>query len=501
MVATLPVSNLITISLNLAAQPLPVQSFQSMLVLGPSTVIDVVERFRTYNNLTQVGADFGNTAPEYLAAQAWFAQNPAPNSLFIGRWVQSASAGQLIGGAVSAANQVITVWTAITTGSFTVSINGTAKNITGLNFSGQSTMTGVAGVIQTALNSAVSGTTCIWQPVYNNFVITSPTTGTSSTISVLSPEGTGTDISTLMSGTTATGAYVANGLAAESALSCVQYFDQNYPTMWFGLYLASGASTDYLAIAGYIDGVAGRHFQGVPTQDANCLNASNNTNIAYLLQQLNYNWSTVQYSSTSLYAVVSLLARILTTAWNQSNTAISLMYKQEPGITPETLTATQAAALKGFNCNVYASYAIGTTLSGTPIIQYGTVPSGNYVDTVIGAAALAGTIQTNMFNALFTTPTKIPQTDAGQGQLEGQIVNALQQFVRNGYLGPNVWDGQSFGNVANGQFLPNGWYVYQPKLADQNAAQRAGRVSVPFQVAAVLAGAINTASVAINVTT
>ena len=503
MPATLPISNLITVNLNLAAQPLPVQNFQSAIVLGPSTVIDVVQRFRTYYSLTAVGQDFGSTTPEYLAAQAWFAQSPAPTSLYIGRWVQAASAGQLICGPISAANQQNSVWHGITTGSFHVSINGTGHDITGLNFSAASTMNAIAGVIQTALNAALTGTTCVWNAVYSNFIITSPTTGTNSSVSLLSAvsPSTGVDISALMSGTAVGAAYVANGLAAETALSCVQYFDANYPTMWFGLYLAGGAAADYEAIAAYIEGIAGRHFQAIPTQDPNCLNANDTTNIAYVLQQLAYKWSAVQYSSTSLYAVMSLLARILTTDWAAESTAIDLMYKQEPGIAPEALTATQAAALKGFNCNVYASYNIGTTLAGTPIIQYGTTPSGQYIDTVIGAAALAGTIQTNMFNALYGTTTKVAQTDKGQGTLDGQIVLALQQFVKNGYLGPNVWDGASFGNLANGQWLPKGWYVYQPPVSSQSAAQRGSRVSVPFQVAAVLAGAVNTASVQINVAT
>src|SRR5208337_4528770 len=182
-----------------------------------------------------VANDFPSNTPEYAAAQAWFNQKPTPQLLYIGRWIETASAGQLIGGAVSSANQVISVWTAITTGSFTVSINGTSKNITGLDFHLQTTMNGVASVIQTALNTAVTGTTCVWNAVYNNFIITSPTTGAGSTISVLSTYGTGVDISGLMSGTAATGAYVAAGLAAETALACVQYFDINYPTMWFGL--------------------------------------------------------------------------------------------------------------------------------------------------------------------------------------------------------------------------------------------------------------------------
>src|SRR5208337_1783100 len=492
----LPIGNLININLNLSAQPLPVQNFSAMLILGPSTVIDVVQRYREYSSFPEVANDFPSNTPEYAAAQAWFDQKPTPQLFYIGRWIESASAGQLIGGAVSSANQVISVWTAITTGSFTVSINGTAKNITGLDFHLQTNMNGVASVIQTALNSAVSGTTCVWNAVYNNFVITSPTTGTLSSISFASPEGTGVDISALISGTAVTAAYEANGMAAETALACASYFQINYPTLWFGLFVCSAASTDYLAIQGYLEATGGSHFQGIPTQDANCLNPNDTTNIAYLLKQLKYNFCVVQYSSTSLYAVVSLLARILTTNWTASDSAIDIMYKQEPGIVADYLTSTQSAALQGFNCNVYVNYNIG---GSTPIIQWGNVPSGNYIDEVIGACVFAATIQTNLFNIQYGTSTKVAQTDAGQGILEGGIISACQQFVKNGYLAPGTWTGPTFGAVQTGQFLPLGFYIYQPPVSSQSPATRGARMSVPFQVAATTAGATNTASVAINI--
>ena len=493
----LPIGGLINITLNLAAQPLPVQNFSAMLILGPSTVIDVVQRYREYSSFTEVANDFPSNTPEYAAAQAWFDQNPTPQLLYIGRWIETASAGQLIGGAVSSANQVISTWAAISNGSFTVKINGTSENITGLNFSAPpvTSMNGVATVIGAALNASVSGTTCVWNAVYNRFVITSPTTGIGSSISFVSPEGTGIDISAMMGGTAILGAYEANGMAAETALACVSYFDINYPTLWFGLYLCGGLATDYEAIQGYIEATSGRHFQGIPTQDPNCLNPNDTTNIAYLLQQLKYNFCIVQYSSTSLYAVVSLLARILTTNWSGSATAIDIMYKQEPGIVAEYLTTPQSAALQGFNCNVYVNYNIG---GSTPIIQWGNVPSGNYIDAVIGAAVLAATIQTNLFNINYTTPTKIAQTDSGQGQLESGIIAACKEFVTNGYLAPGVWTGQTFGAIQNGQFLPLGWAIYQPPVSSQSPATRGARMSVPFQIAATTAGATNQASVAIN---
>ena len=51
------------------------------------------------------------------------------------------------------------------------------------------------------------------------------------------------------------------------------------------------------------------------------------------------------YSSTNAYSVMSALARILTTNWAANNSTITLMYKTEPGVVPENLTATQMTNL------------------------------------------------------------------------------------------------------------------------------------------------------------
>jgi hypothetical protein len=496
MTTALPLSNLINITLNLSAVPLPVQNFQTALILGSSTVIDTVQRYRTYTNFTGVANDFSSSAPEYLAAQAWFNQSPTPNILYIGRWVAANSAAQLVCGPLSTTNSALATWTAITSGGFKITVNGGLLTITGLDFHLATSLSGVASVIQAGLNSALASTTCVYQAPYNNFVITSPTTGTGSTITVLSAPGSGTDISAIMSGTTATGAYPATGLAAETALAAVTYFDTTYPTLWYGLYVCGGVAADYLAIQAYIEAESGQHFQAIPTQDANTLVANDTTNLAYQLKAATYNYCLCFYSATSLYAAVSALSRISTTNWNAANSAITLMYKQLPGITADTLNSTQVANAAAYNCNMYVNYSLQGT--SYPIVQYGICPSGQYVDSVVGACVLKSTILSNMFTAL-ATGNKIPMTDAGQSILDNQIVLACESFVANGYLGPEVWDGPSFGNLATGQWVEKGYYIYQPPVSSLSATVRATRASVPFQVAAVLAGAVHTASVLINV--
>ena len=156
MAVGLSIQNLINITLNLTAVPLPVQNFQAALILGPSTVIDTVQRYRTYTTFTQVAQDFLSTTPEYAAAQAWFAQSPTPNILYIGRWVQAASSAQLVGGPLTATNSLIATWNAITTGGFKITINGSQYSIGPLNFSTDSNLNAVASRIQTCFKFSFS---------------------------------------------------------------------------------------------------------------------------------------------------------------------------------------------------------------------------------------------------------------------------------------------------------------------------------------------------------
>jgi len=90
------------------------------------------------------------------------------------------------------------VWELITDGSFRISIDGTAYNVDGIDFDTDADMDDVAASIQTALQSATSGSeTVTWDSTNSKFVISSVSATASSEISVLSTStGTvGTDIS------------------------------------------------------------------------------------------------------------------------------------------------------------------------------------------------------------------------------------------------------------------------------------------------------------------
>lgn len=488
----LPISRLIHVSVNLTPAGASTQDISTLLILGSSTVIDTKERIRTYEDIASIASDFGTSAPEYAAAVLWFEQVPQPSRLSIGRWVNAPASGGLRCGPLAAADQAISSWQAITAGSFKVAVDGAgAADITGLNFSAAANLNAVAAIIDTAL----AGGTVVWNATYGRFEFTSSVTGATSAISFLQAAATGTDISVKIAGrSTSSGAYVFQGQAAETALNAVVLYELDYGQTWYALTILAAVDADHLAVAPFIEASNTKHIYGITTAEAGVLVPSDTSNIAYLLKQLAYNRTFTQYSSSNLYAVVSALARLLTVDYNGNSTVITLMYKQEPGIVPEALNSIQVNALESFFANVFTQYD-----NNTAILERGTMASGVFADIVTGTDWMALNIQTNIYNLLYTSTTKIPQTNAGMHLIATTIEAVLSQAVINGLLAPGVWNSGGFGQLKQGDYLAAGFYVYAPNVDQQNPAQRAARVSVPFQIAAKLAGAVHEVSVAILV--
>lgn len=168
----LSVNRLINVTVNLGATPVPGLNFNILMIAGDSNVISGLQRFRTYNSIESVAADFGTTAPEYAAAVLYFGQKPQPATLMIGRWLATATSGYNIGAIQTPAQQVISNWSGISTGSFHIAIDGAAaESLTGLDFSSVTNLNGVASVI----NGSLTGAVCTWNG--SAFVITSNSTG------------------------------------------------------------------------------------------------------------------------------------------------------------------------------------------------------------------------------------------------------------------------------------------------------------------------------------
>ena len=709
---SLSVSDLVRVTVNLSPLAAATRSFGVLMIAGDSNVISGGERFRTYLTIDGVAADFGTTAPEYKAAALYFGQTPQPSTLMIGRWIRIASSGLNEGGILSPSQQAITNFNAISSGGFSITVDGVVKNLTGLDFTAQTNLNGVASVINGALTGAVaswdgtefsitsnstgagaqaSGTisldtnpspgaqaqgtiTLSGQPspgdtvvikgttvtfvsgtptgnqvqisaidathtsanlqaflqgsadtnlsalTYNTiglvttmtarvygtagnsytltksgsniavsgatlaggvaadtltvngtaitFVATPPTgnqvlvaptvAGTAGNLQTLlaasvdsnidqatyatvgtlttvtaklagtagnsftlakssshitlsgatlsggtvpssvgyaTSPGSGTDISTLLQLTAATSQQLVSGYNAETPVQCAAIL-ADMSAAWYGLMFAASVQpndSQNLAVSGFIEALDITRIFGVTITNTNVLSDVVTNDLASLMAAGEYKQSFCQYSQ-NLYAIASFFGRAFSVNFAANNSTITLMFKQEPGVTGEELTENQAATLKAKRCNVFVNY-----VNDTIIIQFGVMSGPAYFDEIHGLDWFQNAVQTACYNVLYTSTTKIPQTDAGVNQLVNAIGAVCQQAVSNGLVAPGVWNASGFGTLTTGQYLKTGFYIYAQPVALQSQADRETRAAPPIQVAIKLAGAIQSVDVIVDV--
>ncbi|ELN0131907.1 MULTISPECIES: DUF3383 family protein [Klebsiella/Raoultella group] len=268
-------------------------------------------------------------------------------------------------------------------------------------------------------------------------------------------------------------------------------------TNWYGLAIADSADlveADVISVAAAIEASSLSRILAVTTDDVNVLVAGNTDNIGYKLKAAGYGRTFWQYSSSSKYAAISAFGRAFTVNFTGNNTTITLKFKTEPGVTYETLTTAQAAAIDVINGNVYVYYA-----NDTAIIQQGVMANGDFFDERHGLDWLQNYVQTNLYNLLYTSTTKIPQTDAGVTRLMTNVEASLDQAVNNGLVAPGVWNGGPIGQIQSGDTLTKGYYVYADAVSSQAQSDREARKSPVVQAAIKLAGAIHYGDVQINV--
>ena len=478
---TLPVSRVVNVAVEMSPTAAALRNFGSCLILGDSDIIDTDERIRLYSSISDIATDFGISSREYLAAQAFFSQSPQPTQVYIGRWAKSATAGRLRGRTLSSAEQDISLFTAITTGTLSLTIDGASKSMASIDLSAETNLNGVASQISSALG--VSGS-CAWTG--ERFVITSATTGTSSTVATTD---TGT-LSSLM-GFAGSATSVA-GVAAESLASAITAL-LDYNT-WYMVCVAPDASDDSIVeAAGLIEAASPSRMIGFTTQNSTEIGSTASSTLGSRLKGLGYNRTILVYSSDSPVAAASVFGRMATINFEGSNTTLTLKFKQLPGVTAENLRSSQAEALKSHNVNAFCAYQ-----NDTSILQEGITSGGWFIDETHGLDWLQNRVETDLWNLLYTSK-KVGQDESGATAIVSCVNKSLEQGVTNGLIAPGVWNGDAFGALGSGDTLSTGYYVYIQPFDEQSQPDREARKAPPIQIAVKLKGAVHFINVTITV--
>ena len=155
-----------------------------------------------------VGNYFGAESPEADFANQYFSgvnnQQKAINRLFVARRINADSAAWIKSAPITAQ---LSELTAIKTGSLTISVNGTEKEVVNLDFSTAKSFSDVA----TELASAVGAVSGAFNSVQNAIILTTTETGDTASISFATKATTGTDVSALLGLTEDSGAVLSQG--------------------------------------------------------------------------------------------------------------------------------------------------------------------------------------------------------------------------------------------------------------------------------------------------
>lgn len=295
--------------------------------------------------------------------------------------------------------------------------------------------------------------------------------------------GVGTDFTTSSPEYVAALAYFGQAPTPQQLMiACVDVTDsETYPTaiaaayalqQFYILTVANTALADSVltAIAAYVQTQMLLFF--FVSMEAGII-TSGTTDIAYTLEQLNYNRTVVIYDenlATQRLDLGWIGASITKTpgSWNWSN-------KQVLGSVATSATTAQQNFALGKKCNLYTSFGGSPSNPVAIMTRYGTTASVTafYIDEIQAIDYITIASQQTLLQ-LIASVGKIPYTDAGVSTLVGAEQNTLNQMIAPGIIAA----------------LPAPT-VTAPLVASVPVDQRAARVAPTITFTATLAGGIN----------
>jgi len=463
-------------------------------------VLSSAKRTALYKNISSVATDFGTYSKIYEYAKVFFSQKPNAvqmgGYLVVGYWrsateTVSAKAGYVLGAQFSSESALIEAIRPISNGSFTVSVDGTAKNITGLDFRTISSMSDIVTII----NAVLTGAVVSYDSTNYRFKITSITTGASSIVTLPVAHTTGTFIGDMLLLATGTGAVATAGSASSSltaetketalteALKETNFVSFGFidtPTDVERPTLATWASSNNKIGLDVVTGTTTLEKLTTNVVWANVL--SSNQNYRYIHSKVNNRKLWIAYAS-----------RAQSVNFSAENSANTMHLKTLIGVDAETYTDPEVAKAYAVGLDIY------TTFKDVPAVL--TSPANDFFDNVFNLIAYVNAVQVDAYNLLKTTGTKIAQTKKGIDTTVATVEKTTKGFVRNGVFSPGTWTlSDFFGDkeVFDRNIETNGFYVKAGLLSDQSADERQLRVSPPIQVAVKNAGAIHSVDIIIN---
>lgn len=329
--------DVVNVIVSLGGRPITTAGFETPMFVAQHAVFP--ERVRRYTSVDGVVADgFAVGSPVHQFVTTLFAGNFAPRAVVIGRR--------------SLTSHTVTPNVAEdeTEYSITIKIDGTTESYTYTSEVGD-TLADIAAGLHTLVAAGVAATagtiTATYTPLDSDFSIAL---------------GTGTKLSV---GWTTKNVTVSSDSAETigDALTAIADVDSD----WYFMSEDSHDNTEMQAIASYAASVD-KHYV-YSTQEADVLVAGNETNIAHLLRESQYEGCTGMYSSEAdnIFPEGGIIG-----AWSGTNPGTSTLHgKTLEGVPVDNITESQKETLKVNNLNYYVfTYGVGFFFNGETASGY-----------------------------------------------------------------------------------------------------------------------------------
>lgn len=422
----------------------------------------------SFSSATAVGAYFGYDSDEYKAALKYFMGYDnafkRPDTLKFARRIDVDVAGELIGGSAAKLSDL----KAITAGSFSIDVDGTTVNVTGLDLSSATTQSDVA----TALQTKITDTTVTYNSNLNAFIVVSATTGENSSVSVAT--GTSADALGLSS---ATGAVAQAGMAAMSEdanMTAIARADGNWVSFTT---LYSADDDEIIALAEWTNNQKVEYAYFPYTDADGDTVPSNPNNLPNTLKTADYEGTVLMFGTID--HAVAAMAIWASVDWNRYNGLPTMAFRSQNGLAASVTDETIAENLLSMNVNYYGRYA--SRVEDFTFFYNGKLTGGDfgYIDAYIGNIWLRNALQNAILNGLQQV-ARTPYTDAGYNQIRAWCLDPINRGLNNGVIqaGLNLSEAQKaqlyneIGIDVSDQLYTDGYFLL---VADPGAQARVER--------------------------
>ncbi|MDR9839457.1 DUF3383 domain-containing protein [Herbaspirillum huttiense] len=417
-----------------------------------------------------VGAFFGSVSTEKSLADIYFKgrdnATKLPGRLLFAQYPTANVAAYVRGGSLAA--MTLAQLQALS-GTLIVTVDGTAKTSSAINLSAATSFSNAATIMQAGFSSL--GGTVSYDAQRAAFVITSATTGATSTISYVS--------GTLAAGlllTQATGAVLSQGAIASvpaTAMDAVVAVNSN----WAGFMTTfEPVTADKLAFSAWVNSKNKRFVYVGWDTDITATQANNTTSWGAQAKAANYDGSVPVYQSISHAAFV--LGMIASIDFDRKNGRITFAFKGLSGLTPSVTDATIASNLKANGYNFYGDYA--TSSQDFQLFYPGSV-TGKYLflDEYVNQIWLNAGLQQAMVTML-QTENSIPYNTTGNTTVDAYCNDPIGSALNFGAIrggvplsaGQAVQVNNSAGVKIDNVLATRGWYLQILAASAQVRAQR-----------------------------